>query len=38
MATVKIDNIRKVYAGNVETVKVLSIDIPDGSFTVLVGS
>jgi sn-glycerol 3-phosphate transport system ATP-binding protein len=37
MATVKIDNIRKVYAGNVEAVKGVSIDIPDGSFTVLVG-
>jgi sn-glycerol 3-phosphate transport system ATP-binding protein len=37
VATVKIDNIRKVYAGNVEAVKGVSIDIPDGSFTVLVG-
>jgi sn-glycerol 3-phosphate transport system ATP-binding protein len=37
MADVKIDNIRKVYAGNVEAVKGVSIDIPDGSFTVLVG-
>ncbi len=37
MATVKIDQIRKVYAGNVEAVKGVSIDIPDGSFTVLVG-
>jgi sn-glycerol 3-phosphate transport system ATP-binding protein len=37
MATVKMDQIRKVYAGNVEAVKGVSIDIPDGSFTVLVG-
>jgi sn-glycerol 3-phosphate transport system ATP-binding protein len=37
MADVTIDNIRKVYAGNVEAVKGVSIDIPDGSFTVLVG-
>jgi sn-glycerol 3-phosphate transport system ATP-binding protein len=37
MASVKIDQIRKVYAGNVEAVKGVSIDIPDGSFTVLVG-
>jgi sn-glycerol 3-phosphate transport system ATP-binding protein len=37
VATVKIDNIRKVYAGNVEAVKGVSVDIPDGSFTVLVG-
>ena len=37
MADVKIDNIRKVYAGGVEAVKGVSIDIPDGSFTVLVG-
>jgi sn-glycerol 3-phosphate transport system ATP-binding protein len=37
MASVTIDNVRKVYAGNVEAVKGVSIDIPDGSFTVLVG-
>jgi sn-glycerol 3-phosphate transport system ATP-binding protein len=37
MADVKIDNIRKVYAGNIEAVKGVSIDIPDGSFCVLVG-
>ena len=37
MAAVKIDNIRKVYAGNVEAVKGVSVDIPDGSFCVLVG-
>jgi len=37
MATVKIDTLRKVYAGDVEAVKGVSIDIPDGSFTVLVG-
>jgi sn-glycerol 3-phosphate transport system ATP-binding protein len=37
VAAVKIDNIRKVYAGNVEAVKGVSVDIPDGSFCVLVG-
>ena len=37
MAEVKINNIRKVYAGNVEAVKGVSVDIPDGSFCVLVG-
>ncbi|MFM9975935.1 MAG: sn-glycerol-3-phosphate import ATP-binding protein UgpC [Beijerinckiaceae bacterium] len=37
MATVKIDAIRKIYPGNVEAVKGVSIDIPDGSLTVLVG-
>jgi sn-glycerol 3-phosphate transport system ATP-binding protein len=37
MADVTIDNIRKVYPGNVEAVKGVSIDIPHGSFTVLVG-
>jgi sn-glycerol 3-phosphate transport system ATP-binding protein len=37
MATVKIDKIRKIYPGNVEAVKGVSIDIPDGSFCVLVG-
>jgi sn-glycerol 3-phosphate transport system ATP-binding protein len=37
MADVTIDNIRKVYAGDVEAVKGVSVDIPDGSFCVLVG-
>jgi sn-glycerol 3-phosphate transport system ATP-binding protein len=37
MAKVLIDNIRKVYPGNVEAVKGVSIDVPDGSFCVLVG-
>jgi sn-glycerol 3-phosphate transport system ATP-binding protein len=37
MADVTIDNIRKVYAGNVEAVKGVSVEIPDGSFCVLVG-
>ncbi len=37
MAEVSITNVRKVYAGNVEAVKGVSIDIPDGGFCVLVG-
>jgi sn-glycerol 3-phosphate transport system ATP-binding protein len=37
MADVTISEVRKVYAGNVEAVKGVSIDIPDGSFCVLVG-
>ncbi len=37
MAEVSITNFRKVYAGNVEAVKGVSIDIPDGGFCVLVG-
>jgi sn-glycerol 3-phosphate transport system ATP-binding protein len=37
MAEVSITNVRKVYAGNVEAVKGISIDIPDGGFCVLVG-
>jgi sn-glycerol 3-phosphate transport system ATP-binding protein len=37
MAEVSISNVRKVYAGNVEAVKGVSIDIPDGGFCVLVG-
>jgi sn-glycerol 3-phosphate transport system ATP-binding protein len=37
VADVAIENARKVYAGNVEAVKGVSIRIPDGSFTVLVG-
>jgi sn-glycerol 3-phosphate transport system ATP-binding protein len=37
MAAVTLDNVRKVYAGNVEAVKGVSLVIPDGSFTVLLG-
>ncbi len=37
MADVQIANVRKVYAGNVEAVKGVSIEIPDGGFCVLVG-
>ncbi len=37
MADVTLSNIRKVYAGNVEAVKGVSFDIPDGGFCVLVG-
>ncbi|WP_417688353.1 sn-glycerol-3-phosphate import ATP-binding protein UgpC [Roseibium sp.] len=37
MATITLDKVRKVYAGNVEAVKGVSIDIADGEFIVLVG-
>jgi sn-glycerol 3-phosphate transport system ATP-binding protein len=37
MASVTLDDVRKVYAGGVEAVKGVSLDIPDGSFTVLLG-
>ena len=37
MASVALDNVRKVYAGGVEAVKGVSLAIPDGSFTVLLG-
>ncbi|EFO32871.1 sn-glycerol-3-phosphate import ATP-binding protein UgpC [Roseibium sp. TrichSKD4] len=37
MATITLDQVRKVYAGNVEAVKGVSIDIKDGEFIVLVG-
>ncbi len=37
MATITLDTVRKVYAGNVEAVKGVSIDIADGEFIVLVG-
>jgi sn-glycerol 3-phosphate transport system ATP-binding protein len=37
MASVTLDSVRKVYAGNVEAVKGVSLVIPDGSFTVLLG-
>jgi sn-glycerol 3-phosphate transport system ATP-binding protein len=37
MAEVTIKDVRKVYPGNVEAVKGVSFDIPDGGFCVLVG-
>jgi len=37
MATITLDTVRKVYAGNVEAVKGVSVDIDDGEFIVLVG-
>jgi sn-glycerol 3-phosphate transport system ATP-binding protein len=37
MASVSLDNVKKVYAGGVEAVKGVSLAIPDGSFTVLLG-
>jgi sn-glycerol 3-phosphate transport system ATP-binding protein len=37
MAGVTLDTVRKVYAGNVEAVKGVSLGIKDGSFCVLVG-
>ncbi|MBO0346521.1 sn-glycerol-3-phosphate import ATP-binding protein UgpC [Roseibium sp. CAU 1637] len=37
MSNITLDQVRKVYAGNVEAVKGVSIDIADGEFIVLVG-
>ncbi|MDO9306905.1 MAG: ATP-binding cassette domain-containing protein, partial [Mesorhizobium sp.] len=37
MAEVTLKDVRKVYPGNVEAVKGISIDIPDGKLCVLVG-
>ena len=37
MASVTLENIKKVYAGGVEAVKGVSLGIPNGSFTVLLG-
>src|SRR3712207_5475612 len=37
MANVALDNVQKVYAGNVEAVRSVSLGIEDGSFCVLVG-
>ena len=37
MASVTLENVRKVYAGSVEAVKGVSLAIPDNSFTVLLG-
>jgi multiple sugar transport system ATP-binding protein len=36
MAEVRLTNINKTF-GNVETIPDLTLDVPDGSFTVLVG-
>jgi len=37
MADVSLQDVRKTYAGGVDAVKGVSLDIPDGSFCVLVG-
>ncbi len=37
MASVTLENVRKIYPGNVEAVKGVSLVVPDGSFTVLLG-
>ncbi len=37
MATITLDQVRKVYPGKVEAVKGISLDISDGDFIVLVG-
>jgi len=37
MASVTLQNVKKIYAGGVEAVKGVSLTIPDGSFTVLLG-
>ena len=37
MASVTLHTVRKVYAGNVEAVRGVSLDIGDGAFCVLVG-
>ena len=37
MADVSLQDVRKTYAGGVDAVKGISLDIPDGSFCVLVG-
>jgi sn-glycerol 3-phosphate transport system ATP-binding protein len=37
MASVVLDNVKKVYPGGVEAVKGISLNVPNGSFTVLLG-
>jgi sn-glycerol 3-phosphate transport system ATP-binding protein len=37
MATVALDDVRKVYPGGVEAVKGVSLTVPNGAFTVLLG-
>jgi sn-glycerol 3-phosphate transport system ATP-binding protein len=37
MASVTLENVKKIYAGGVEAVKGVSLTIPNGNFTVLLG-
>ena len=37
MASVSLDNVKKIYPGGVEAVRSVSLAIPNGSFTVLLG-
>jgi sn-glycerol 3-phosphate transport system ATP-binding protein len=37
MSSVTLSNVKKVYAGGVEAVKGVSLNVPDGAFVVLVG-
>jgi sn-glycerol 3-phosphate transport system ATP-binding protein len=37
MAAVTLSNVRKIYPGDIEAVKGVSLAVPDGSFTVLLG-
>jgi sn-glycerol 3-phosphate transport system ATP-binding protein len=37
MASITLSNVKKIYAGGVEAVKGVSLDVPDGAFVVLVG-
>ena len=37
MASVTLEDVRKIYAGGVEAVKGVSLTMPDGTFTVLLG-
>ena len=37
MASVTLDNVKKVYAGGVEAVKGITLSMPNNSFTVLLG-
>lgn len=37
MARISLDNVKKVYGGNVETIKGISLEIADGELVVLVG-
>ena len=37
MTNVRLENVKKIYSGNIMAVKKVSFEVPDRAFTVLVG-